>query len=305
MVCLLLIVVSCKQSAKEPYFTVGAQASWAKYYASLSELTPDSELIAVGVIDQVIRTFEEAKNLYATTFSFRIEQVLKGEEIDKVNLLQTGASEKPWTIITDDPLFQKGERYLLFLDHPSPDIYVTLSGPFGRYQIMDNKVYSMNHILQNNQYSAPQGLDFNGVSLADVLNEVTENLNSVRFNFSAQIIRLLSGEVAKYDVVLSTGQYGEGEITYAIRRVESNSSDTTLKTPEGMWLNIIPAAFSASPYIDYRSVIEIRTDEQVISPGEYYFILSYVNDSQTIKGVQRFTVVIEAMKVSEIKTRPN
>jgi hypothetical protein len=176
----LLNTASCKSEKLYPYETDSvkpAQASWAKSYNNLSELCFDTELVVIGVIDSVSEVIQANDHLYFTNFRFRIDTTLKGDTSKEIVIHQVGASDKTWTEIADDPLFHVGEKYLLFLKSNNPGIYFH-PGPWGRYQIKDSKVYSLNHLLKGNEYTAPTNLDFNGVEVKEFVLDVQENVRA-------------------------------------------------------------------------------------------------------------------------------
>ncbi len=303
---MLLGVVSCEHNnvtTTESASPIGAYASWDKAYTNLNDMVTASQLIAIGVVTRVKQTVQESEDfLYATYFEFQIEKVLKGKEIGEIVIYQTGISDKPWTVIVDNPLFQVGEKYFLFLDNNTPGIFVSMGGPAGRYKVLNNKVYSMNNVLQNNEYTAPEALNFNGVELTSFITTITETLDMVRI-LSSPTARLLSGETGKIEIILATGKYGEGRVSYKINRVDSKEGGNQIPLPDGMEVIIEPTEFMASPYNDYRSVIEIRTNEQVIVPGEYWILIEF-NIGGTTSGQYVLRVVIDKKKLSEIETRP-
>jgi len=177
---LVLGLASC--SVKTPAASQNAgylQSSWVKGYDNLAQLTADASMVAIGTVDGVLDVQQDKTgvqgdqaggNLYHTLFAFRIETQLKGQPLSEISLSQTGAEGKPQ--IADDPLFQIGHKYLLFLKTNSPGIYFDL-GPWSRYEIVDQKAYSLNYTVGTKIYEAPPDLDFNGVDL-DVLTSTIE-----------------------------------------------------------------------------------------------------------------------------------
>ena len=302
---MLMGLTSCGNNeviGKEPLFPIGAHASWAEGYTNLNDMVTASQLIIIGSVERINQTVQESEHLYATYFTFQIEKVLKGKENGEIVIYQTGTYDKPWTVIVDNPLFQVGEKYLLFLDNNTPGIYILLGGPVGRYKIINNKVYSMNYVLQNDEYAAPEELNFNGVEVTPLANTITEIMDTVRI-LSTYSIRLLSGETGRNEIVLATGKLGEGRVSYKVNRVDSKGSRNQIPLPEGMEIIVEPAEFFVSPYGDYYSAIEIRTDEQIITPGEYWISLDY-DIGADISGHCLITVYVDTEKISEIQTKP-
>jgi hypothetical protein len=155
------------------------ESSWVKRYDNLAQLTADASVVAIGTVDRVLDVQQDKMgykgdqpggNLYHTLFAFRIETQLKGQPLNEIALWQTGAEGKAQ--IVDDPLFQIGHKYLLFLRTNNPGIYFDL-GPWSRYEVVDQKAYSLNYSVGTKIYEAPPNLDFNGVGL-DVLTSTIE-----------------------------------------------------------------------------------------------------------------------------------
>lgn len=278
----------------------GIHVSRAKGYADLVSISTDSEIIAIGTVKRVINTLQEDKNFSITNFEFQTETVLKGDVSGEIVIRQAGASYRPWEVVKDDPLFQIGEKCLLFLNKNVFGTYYYY-GPCSRYKITDDKVYSMNYILSEEVYKVSGELDYNGMELTTVIDMINQTLDSVRF-LAVTNIRLLSGETSKIDVVLATGKFGTGMVSYTINRLDSITRGKQISMPEGMGVNIEPSEFNSLPFNDYKSAIQIKTDEQVILPGEYWILVSY-NIGGTFSGQQIITVIIDNQRLSEIETR--
>lgn len=158
--------------------------SWAEYYADIGELCDAADLIAVGEIDRVISESSEKVAearwggvlLYTTDFAFRIEQVIKGEEVEEILLHQTGVAGKQE--VRDDPLFEQGERCVLFLREYEAGKYYVLGGPQGRFEIIDDEVFSMNHVLPDEAIWLSAELDFDGVDLESFIASVEASLET-------------------------------------------------------------------------------------------------------------------------------
>ena len=160
------------------------EVSWAEYYVDIGELCDTADLIAVGEIGGVIsesgEKVAEARwgdvMLYTTDFAFQIEQVLKGEGVEEIILHQTGAAGKQE--VSDDPLFEPGERCVLFLREYEAGKYCVLGGPQGRFMIIDDEVFSMNHVLTDEIVILSPDLDFAGVDLESVIASVEASLEA-------------------------------------------------------------------------------------------------------------------------------
>ena len=155
------------------------KASWVKGYKSIDELCADEEIgvIAVGKILGIVEVVEKKKYMYTTRFAFRIETLLKGEESQEIIVNQLGKPDRSGLEFGDNPPLDVGERCLLFLYESENNSYYLL-GPWGRYHIIDNKVYSLNHILEDEKaYQAPVELDFDGVGLNPLIEDISRILD--------------------------------------------------------------------------------------------------------------------------------
>lgn len=160
------------------------EVSWAEYYTDIGELCDAADLIAVGEISRVISESGEKVAearwggvlLYTTDFAFGIEQVLKGEGAEEIILHQTGAAGKQE--VSDDPLFEQGERCVLFLREYEAGKYCVLGGPQGRFEIIDDEVFSMNRILPDEAIWLSAELDFDGVDLESFISSVEASLET-------------------------------------------------------------------------------------------------------------------------------
>ncbi len=189
---LLFAISSCNNSSEHSK----GQASWARSFYSLNQLSTDSDIdmIAIGTIDRVV----EVTNFspipwhpdYMTKFAFTVDTILKGEYIKEIVVPQLGAPDKPGSDVGEDPLFKIGEKYVLFLSkvvysdtyHPAgeelyPNTY-NYPGPWGRYIISNNKIYSLNNITTYSGTYYEPGLDFNGVPLSTFMREIDSALQS-------------------------------------------------------------------------------------------------------------------------------
>ncbi|MGE5596168.1 MAG: hypothetical protein ACM3S1_09055 [Hyphomicrobiales bacterium] len=65
----------------------------------------------------------------------------------------------------DDPLFEAGAQYLLFLDLRPGDLYVVLGGPQGRFVVTNGQVSSLSAVYPDRNIG---DLKLSGVALADI-----------------------------------------------------------------------------------------------------------------------------------------
>ncbi len=152
---------------------------WAIYYQNIAELYQGADLIAYGKIDRVIEVqaqtishTDRGDNIhYNTDFSFDISRVLKGDETGEAVIHQLGAAGK--MPVMDDPLFEPGEKYILFLRKTESGICVVLGGPQGRFKVDDGKVYSMDNAYTDKIMISPD-FSYNGIDLEYFIAYITD-----------------------------------------------------------------------------------------------------------------------------------
>jgi hypothetical protein len=223
--------------------------------------------------------------IYDARSAFRIDQVLKGKIGKEIVLTKMALKDKNgWLEGSNvDPPFEAGEKWVLFLN---ADMSYNNLGPWGRYKIIDNKVYSMNRVANdNNAYGGRQPdfkLDFNGVPLADFIASINKTLDSVVLTLTdgriswaiASAVRFDAGSFQEVNVNLSTGKYGPDSLTYSIKRVASKDSAVEIPMPNGLDITIEPSQFATDPGNEYRSTLKIQTTPD-LSPGTYWILIEY------------------------------
>ena len=139
-----------KTSASSP--TSPTLSSWASPAASLNLSLPP------GVAHLILR-FLTLRPPSA------IDTVLKGNAGREITLTHNVMkTEEGWReFMAEDPPPRPGERWVFFLRSGSGGYSEV--GPWGRYKIVDDKVYSMNRVLHDNNSYRAAGLDFDGLAL--------------------------------------------------------------------------------------------------------------------------------------------
>ncbi|MFC1976710.1 hypothetical protein ACFLWS_00345 [Chloroflexota bacterium] len=253
-------------------------------FDNLSDLTAFSDMIAVVVIDRTVSVEQQYKTPYSTQWALRVEKVLKGPQFGQLLISQMGSSDVPGSDPSDDPLFLPGERYLLFLREYAPGKYGSF-GPWGRYLIWNDKVYSMNHIIVGGGgYEAPPELNFVGLSLNNMVSNVVRIVDSVQLIFTqgeprlkADVLRYPAGTTLTIDARLSSGEHGPAMVTIAIDKSG---------IPAALQVSLQPAEFVAYPRSVYQSTLTI-TMAQNLAPGDYLIPVEY-----DFEGVGRVPRVI-------------
>jgi hypothetical protein len=225
-----------------------SSASYVSSFQDMDELCNSSDVIVVGTVERVIDVVPaEWGNgmIYNARSAFRIDQVLKGKIGKEIVLTKMALKDKnSWLEGSNvDPPFAAGEKWVLFLN---ADMSYNNLGPWGRYKIIDNQVYSMNRVANdNNAYGGGQPdfkLDFNGVPLADFIASINKTLDSVVLTLTdgriswaiASAVRFDVGGYQEVNANLSTGTYGPDNVTYTISRVDSKDGATEMPMPNGL-----------------------------------------------------------------------
>jgi hypothetical protein len=270
--------------------------SWGIYFDNLPDLCMAADVIAVGVIERVVDV-DRARHMEMTRFGFRPQKVLKGGNDGELIINSCGVSGMQGTQIIEDPVFNIGERWVLFLQEGSPGNYHNF-GPWGRYKVIDDRVYSINHVQDSSLISwhLPE-LDFNGVGIDDFLAKITEVLDDVhvvmfdRLRLPVSGARLMAGATWTLDAVLFTGEHGPGKAFLSIVRVDGEDSQVEIPMPEGMEATIQPAEFQVSPGGEYESRFVIWTSPD-LQPGRYWLSVNY-SIKGSITGQCLFAVKIQ------------
>ena len=142
VLCFVLSCAGCirteeRKQAQEKWI----QASWSKGYASLRELTIDSELIAIATVQS--STPGNSAEIPSTVFSMKIHTLLWGEPLsDTFEIYMTGGTDAAGDLVqvTDDPLMKAGEMYLVFCQENRDGTFTVLGGPQGRFRYQDGSL---------------------------------------------------------------------------------------------------------------------------------------------------------------------
>lgn len=284
---LLATLASGCRTAAEITFAPGnsGSASYASSFQGMDELCNSSDVIVIGTVEKVIDVLPAewgGGTIYDARSLFRVEEVLKGKIDKEIVLTKIALRDMEKNVWVEgmnvDPPFRAGERWILFL---SAEMSYNNLGPWGRYKIIDDKVYSMNRVANdNNEYG--NDIDINSVPLADFVASINQMLDSVVLTFTDsripwaidRAVRFDAGGLQEVNVNLSTGKYGPDRVTYSIKRIESKDSTVEVTMPEGLNITIQPAQFVADPNNKYTSTLKIQTTPD-ISSGTYWIRVEY------------------------------
>jgi hypothetical protein len=78
-------------------------------------------------------------------------------------------------VVTEDPLFEQGEKYVLFLHKTESGVYYVLGAYQGRFKVVDGKVFSMDNVIDDKIFISPE-LSYNGIELEDFIGDIYKAL---------------------------------------------------------------------------------------------------------------------------------
>ena len=139
-----------------------------------------ADAVVVGKIGKVLEVNESfsfdsplgKQYTYLTDYEFIVETDLKAKvKSDNILIRQNGKAGVEQ--FEDDPLFQPGDSYLLFLREWGPGEYNVIGGPQGRFKIVNEKIYSINYLYPKNNILLPGGTQSNGMNKAEFLQMLT------------------------------------------------------------------------------------------------------------------------------------
>jgi len=130
------------------YEKIPLSASWSYNYESVRELTNSCDLAAYIKITGM-ETSDKYKEygVDLTIYTAEIQESLFGKKDGTIRIMMTGKiddKEKKIYEIVDDPLMNLNDEFFVFAESNEDGTYTILSGPQGRFEIIDNMVYSLN-----------------------------------------------------------------------------------------------------------------------------------------------------------------
>ena len=148
----IVILTSCSYRKKvedySKYEKVPLTASWAYNYESVEELAKNCDLAAnVSITGWKDNDKYERYGVNIIIYTAKIQESLFGEQEGTIRIVMTGKiDEKNKKIyeITEDPLMNINDSFFIFARLNEDGTYTILSGPQGRFEIIDDMVYSLN-----------------------------------------------------------------------------------------------------------------------------------------------------------------
>ena len=165
LIVVMFALAACSnQSATDysQYEKIPLNASWSYNYESVNELADNCDLAAYVTITGM-ETDDKYKSygVDLTIYTAEIRESLFGKKDGTIRIVMTGmVDEKERKIyeIVDDPLMKLSDEFFVFAKSNEDGTYTILSGPQGRFEIIDNMVYSLN---VSNEQVAKYNLDSN------------------------------------------------------------------------------------------------------------------------------------------------
>lgn len=149
--------------------TVELGASWAEHYSTVQTLGAHSDIAVAGQFSNIVKQYSDpSTEIPYSDFGFTVESIVSnpgGLAIASgtvITVHQTGGSSGNIKFeVGDDPLFQVGSRYVLFLRQYQPGYFFVVGGPGGRYNwdstgmvtSFNSESISLNQSLSNLQAS--------------------------------------------------------------------------------------------------------------------------------------------------------
>ncbi len=148
-----------------------------KRYGSLKDMINDATLVAKVKIKDDGSSNKSGKYVY-TTYQAKVEDGLKNADASTIKIkMRGGVDGSTRYIVKDDPLMKKGEEYLVFATKNNDGTYTTLSDAFGRMQIKNDLVTSLN-VANNEVEKTSQATDYKVNALGyDVMRSQIENMS--------------------------------------------------------------------------------------------------------------------------------
>lgn len=159
------------------YKKVYLNASWAYNYEDVSELTENCDLAAyISVTGWESNHKYKDYGVDLTVFTAEIQDSLFGKKDGTVRIVMTGKideKEKKIYEIADDPLMKPGDEFFVFAKANEDGTYTILSGPQGRFAIVNDAVYSLN--VCDNQvkmHNSGSNININNQSKEDFYSQI-------------------------------------------------------------------------------------------------------------------------------------
>ena len=145
LIILILSFIGGRLLASPKLETVYMDSSWAKAYGTVSDLTSESDVVAVVRVTGVNRQYTVMSGVPMTDFDAEIITPIYGaEQDDNIVIAQTGGIQGSQKYeIRDDPLMEIGSEYLIFGRKNDLGTITILGGPQGRFCYENGKINNL------------------------------------------------------------------------------------------------------------------------------------------------------------------
>jgi hypothetical protein len=279
--------------------------SWAGSFDDFRELCNLSDLVVIGIADRYIELAPASRNhnkepeFYNVTTAFKVNMTLKGPVLKEVGLTHSIRKlPEGWVEFMAENLPPRpGERWAFFLRWIEEAGHYVELGPWGRYKIIDGRVYSMNRVLKDNNSYGAGLLDFDGISLSGFVDQVNDTLNSTvmvlaQHGLPFRGYRNHAGVYQDVDIAVWTGAEVTGDMTFNVSMTDSAG----FAVYEALIFTLEPATFRVVPLHQYISTMRFGTGTG-LAPGVYTVSVSYMVGKYT--GSHTFTLWIEPVPETE------
>lgn len=178
---LLVILCSCGHSGNSSETSEYMSASWSRSYASIEELTINSDLIALVKVKQSKETLVQNGIPFTTFLMEVITPVHNVEKGDSFVVFMTGGAKNGTTVeVVDDPLLKIGEECMVFCKKNPDGTFQILSGPQGRFAHENGKLNSLSvvneRVRENSAISSI--ITVKDMDVSDMIAQVQSCLNN-------------------------------------------------------------------------------------------------------------------------------
>jgi hypothetical protein len=280
-------------------------ASWAGHYEDLRELCSLSDLVVVGEADRYTElkpsSWSHSMELYDLTTAFKVETTLKGPVLIEIGLTSSirNVPGEGWVeFMAESPPLHPGERWVLFLQWSKELGRYIEFGPWALYKIIDDRVYSMDRVL-NDENSYPGGqLDFNGISPSDFVQQINDTLNSptmvlAQMGLPFRGYRNHAGVYQDVDITFWTGADVSGNLAFKVTLLDAGG----LPVNEALTFTLKPEEIDVEPFTEYRTTMRFGTEGN-LAPGIYEVRVDY--SVAGYAGAQSFRLWIEPIERTEV-----
>ena len=160
-----------------PLKTEFLSASWSYGYGSITELAKESDLVALVQIEDKAQEWSLDQIPLTDYKATIIKPIVNAKEGENILLTITGVNNiNKHVEIEDDPLFEKGEEFLIFAHKNDRGTYTILGGPQGRFKYINGELYSMKHVSERVNWGL---IDIKGQTLNEIESKIVANLKTI------------------------------------------------------------------------------------------------------------------------------